>query len=78
MPVYKLQLLGKEAQRIASQEIEAADDYEAFEKATELAQDHPIEVWDGRRFIATAEPLQHPQFPTEDTTLIMAPKRAAA
>ena len=72
MPIYQLQLLGTEAQRIASQEIEAADDCEAFDRATELAQDHPIEVWNGMRFIATAEPLHPPTISTEDT------KRAAA
>ena len=58
MPAYQLHFLGEDARRITSQEIEAEDDYEAFNRAQLQADSHTIEVWDGRRLIATAEPLK--------------------
>jgi len=61
MPMYQLRFLGEDNKKLKSQMIEASDDMDAFSRASRMADGHAIEIWNGERFIATAEANKSPQ-----------------
>ena len=55
MPTYELHVLGADNRTMAVKTISSNDDAEAFEMARRYLDGHAIELWEGKRFIATLE-----------------------